>query len=399
LYAFQWKNFTLANELENLSKVLAVQACEATVFHAARILEFLAAAAVDRLSITPSANIFSNLATLQRYSLLSSPTKYWAHALRWMGNEVRHLHRALSHSDALLSAALVECWVEWFFFEYPFSPVLEKKPFMRGLEHLFSMQHRAHISPMVRLLRSVAEPVLFNPNDEEWKCLLPLTPVPAAALAEIQIDRGLLLEAMETLHLAQMFFPDNPRLIQLEALLQRRSGHPEEAVNLLAPFYEKSRDDDETIGILAGAYKAMWDDENSSDIFLLKKAHTVYREGWQRTKSTYLGINTAATALWKGKEELSILIAKEVAGLLYERCAILSKNPSTSDFILGFWEQVTMAEAVLLTGDMATARHLYVKAFHTHPEERGNMDSAKRQLAKHLAIKVPELGVDEFLSS
>src|SRR5437764_15081333 len=74
--------FVLRDNLERLGRVHGVDAPEATIFYAARILEALAAAALGTVGLEPSSNVFSNLDALQQFNLIPTSTRYWAHALR-----------------------------------------------------------------------------------------------------------------------------------------------------------------------------------------------------------------------------------------------------------------------------------------------------------------------------
>src|SRR6185503_19753593 len=68
-----------------------------------------------------TSNCFSNLSNIENYNLYDPErTGYWAHALRRLGNDVRHLRRAVQREDAELSVLLSERCIDWYFREFRF---------------------------------------------------------------------------------------------------------------------------------------------------------------------------------------------------------------------------------------------------------------------------------------
>ena len=114
----------LNHDLQCLAQVRGAGATEATIFYAARILEMLAAAALDALNLPASRNLFANLNVLERYNLIPTATRYRAHALRRQGNDVRHICRAITFTDADLAIGFVQVVLHWFFCHFPMGPRL-----------------------------------------------------------------------------------------------------------------------------------------------------------------------------------------------------------------------------------------------------------------------------------
>ena len=101
-------------EFQMLDLVSRAGASEAVIFYAARILEGLAADALDRRSLPVSASVYSNLELLNRFADVTTSLRHWSHSLRQLGNAVRHLHRGVSDFDAVVATHFAECWVDWF---------------------------------------------------------------------------------------------------------------------------------------------------------------------------------------------------------------------------------------------------------------------------------------------
>jgi tetratricopeptide (TPR) repeat protein len=215
------------------------------------------------------------------------------------------------------------------------------------------------------------------------------SPALPAALAEQLLEQRRNADARKVLDVAQSRFQHDLRLRQLEGLCLSREGRLDEAQAILEALDDKEwsarpAEDFETSGILAGVYKRQWDKTGSRD--WLVKAHATYEAGWQdsREKNTYLGINAAATALWLGETARVAPFAERVLAVLRKReraMAILGGPPR---FVLSFWDQVTLAEALLLLGSKPEARTCYQVAFRCNPEKQANIDGAREQAIKDL---------------
>jgi tetratricopeptide (TPR) repeat protein len=231
--------------------------------------------------------------------------------------------------------------------------------------------------PPARLIQKDVEdhPVLFS------------TPVLAAVLAEILLGRGKAEEALRVLHAAIDKSPNDLRLRQLMGLAWSRLGLLDLAIDCLEPLYTRFSDDEETAGILAGVYKRRWvrDRSNVAD---LEKSHHAYKKAWKFSgkKSTYVGINSATTALFLGRREEAGKQALEIENLLRQRTARLPGNLIDSRLDFRFWDQVTLGEAQLLQGHWETARDTYRAAFQQHPERSGDIDVSRRQRDEILKI-------------
>jgi len=400
--------FVLADELAKMLRVREQQAPEAVALYAARILEVLAAEALRALGLEPAANVFANIELLRQYDLMHTPMLYWADAVRRLGNVVRHVHRPVSDDDADLAALFVERLLHWFFCDISPDPVAGLTRDGQSL----------HLSPDDRLRQTTEgledchldAPAVANEVRAD-KCHAVLqSPIHLAVLGEILLDSEKPSErTLQFLRMARDRYDDDLRLRQLMALYWRRRKCPEKAVTLLEELHESTGGgDEETAGIYAAACKAMWlklrsgsrdrvpeveshaaSPARRASAEWLRKSHDAYFQGWKRSRaSTWLGINVAATALWLGDPKRSRRAAADVREALLDReshCA----RPGSDKVKFGYWEQVTLAEAELLLGNLDIARRRYIDASRAFPEKHGDIEVAERQLD----LNLPALGL------
>jgi hypothetical protein len=133
----------------------------------------------------------------------------------------------------------------------------------------------------------------------------------------------------------------------------------------------RSTIDEETCGILAGVYKRLWKKSHNAD--WLRQCQLCYQKGWQRSSEMngYLGINAAYTALNLEQESVARLLAAEVGRMLEKR--LQDFVTLGSGLALNYWDQVTLAEA-LLYEDPKRAAALYREAFAVFPEQKRNIN-------------------------
>lgn len=400
--------FVLADELAKMLRVREQQAPEAVALYAARILEVLAAEALRTLGLEPAANVFANIELLRQYDLMHTPMLYWADAVRRLGNVVRHVHRPVSDDDADLAALFVERLLRWFFCDMLPDPVAVLT--RDGQPLRLSRGDRLR-----QTTERLEDPCLDAPavakevHDDECHAVRQ-SPIHLAVLGEILLDSETPSErTLQFLRMARDRYDDDLRLRQLMALYWHRRECPEKAVTLLEELYESTGGgDEETAGIYAAACKAMWlklrsrsrgrapeaesraaGSARRAGAEWLRKSHDAYSQGWKRSRaSTWLGINVAATALWLGNPKRSRRAAADVREALLDReshCA----RPGSEKVKFGYWEQVTLAEAELLLGNLDIARRRYTDAARAFPEKRGDIDVAERQLD----LNLPALGL------
>jgi tetratricopeptide (TPR) repeat protein len=398
--AYRTGPFALAEDLAHLIAVQQVGAPEAVVFYSSRILDALAADALLRLGQAPATNLHANLQLLEHLNRIATTTRYWAHALRRLGNLVRHLTGRVGPEDAALAVLFAERWLEWFFRRFSHGhglPCLtcDGQPLGLGaageghvLLHLVEELEAAPMDPAAPPWQGEMgqHPALLN------------TAVLPTVLAEVLLQRNQHDAAFRVLELGLSRFPDDLRLRQLMGLHWSRKGELEEALRWLEPLATRFKDDEETAGITAGVYKRRWllNRANRGD---LERSHRAYRGAWKCSgkKSVYAAINAAATALWLGQEKDAGHLAGEVAELLRRRAASLPQDLRDPRLPFNYWDQVTLAEAQLLLGDWAAARRTYREAFARHATRLGDIRVTSNQLGEHLNALSRGDTVDAFL--
>jgi len=389
--AFTRGPFVLQHDLAMLQSVLRAGAPEATIFYAARILETLTAEAMSRVGLTPSASVLSNLDQLQQFSLIPATSRYWAHALRRMGNDVRHLLRAVSEIEARQSVLLVERWIEWFFCRYRVGPLagaitLDGRPIFEEIDrNLRDLMHACDSGTFFTRSAEQLSPAAID-------ALLDTPSVPAV-IGEMLLDRGRGEPALHIIDAALERFPVDARLLQLRALCLSRQSDPEclkTAREILEPLYDRHRQDPEIAGILAGVYKRLARNDPQT---WMSKSHRTYLAGWKesRQSNTYLGINAATTALWLGRNADAIALARAVEDVLLGRLKALKPYIPGAMQAMSIWDRMTLAEAMLIRGDLDSACATYQSASRDHASELENIAVARKQAESILRVLRPEM--------
>jgi tetratricopeptide (TPR) repeat protein len=389
------EQFDLGEDLRHLDGVRRVGAPEATIFYSARILEVLTADALQAAGLPASANVLSNLVVLEQFNLISPTTRYWAHSLRRSGNSVRHIRERVRAEDAEPALVIADRLLKWFFCDLRAGRQLPAITVDRG-------PIWQDACPELHAVIESFDDARFDPAatahqlEENRHGVLLRTPALPAVLADILLERGERDAAKVVLERALARFPGDLRLLQLMGLLCSRSLDFKQALAYLEPLYDKYTDDEETAGILGGIYKRLWQFEEANTDWL-GKSYRAYRRGWERSKysNAYPGINAATTALWLGRPSESRETAGKVRDILRSRVEAVHARP---DLVLDYWDQVSLAEAELLVGNVSVARTTYGEAFERHKLLRDNVEVSKGQLAEIL----PRLGLsvdpDEFLA-
>ncbi len=160
---------------------------------------------------------------------------------------------------------------------------------------------------------------------------------------------------------------DGVRAKQLRALALKTLGRREEALQILRELYEIGQVDPETAGLLAAIYKRDWLENNSGTAVIA--AYNLYRTAFDRTGDSYVGINAAALALWRGKKEESRRIAQKVLDTLDQM----------AETKLDHWQSATKAEALLLLEKIETACEWYEKAITKIPNRYRDIAAMRKQ--------------------
>ncbi len=381
--AYSTPHFALRDDLEKLGRVLKAGAAEASVLYCARILEVLAHDAMQRVGQDPSANLFSNLQLLEHVNRIGAATRYWAHALRRLGNVIRHVNLRVIEDDAAAASAFLWRCMHWFFCEFSHGPRL---PTLTGAGCRIDLNLDSDLLRQMQLLEEVD-----RASQADWSSMRfdfaaisgVRSPVLRGVWAEMLLARSELDRAREVLESGLTEHPEDVRLRQLLGLYYSRSGRLDLAVAYLEALPEGFRENEESIGILAGAYKRMWlADRMNSD--WLERAERAYRTGWKSSGRTnvYLGINAATMALFRGDATAAAQLAGDVERLLRRRMSSLPAELRGVGSAFSYWDQVTVAEARLLQGDRQGAEEMYAAACSAHAGRSADIQVALRQRAE-----------------
>lgn len=387
------ESFSLQEDLNRLRAVTSIGALEATVFYAGRILEGIVRKALATLSIDPSRYLLNNLLLLEQLNLLPRVTCYWAHALRRLGNDVRHLQRPVGSADSTLALVLIERLLAWYLQAFP-----DSHRSLQRDESLLDLGGPPQLREVVEALEKPnADPLQFSRElfDGRRNCLLS-APVLPAVLVQILVECGYTQEAEAVLEAALKKFSDDTRLRQLMGLCLSRSGKLREALQWIEPLSEQSLDDPETAGIHAGVHKRMW--QEGHDLCHLAKAQRIYFESWLRSRSSnaYVGVNAAAALLWLGRETESRFLAAECVVLLERRIHLLQRI--SEDRNLRTWDSLAFAEALFLAGNLEKSRSTYQCSIASVSKETSDVKVALEQLCIDLQALGLDADAEDFLS-
>lgn len=360
-------HFVLSHDLECLQRVSGAKAPEAAVFYTGRILEILAAQAVEDLQMSPHNALIANLELLEQYSLVPVTARYCSHALRRLANDARHVLRPITPADAELAELFATLALEWYFKLYPFGPQIVdlQTPAAAVLHGLLAQCGSAEGTALIDRVRS-------DPH-------LSKTAAIPAVVAEALLDSGRLDGAKAVIDDGLARFPGDARLLLLRGLHLSRTDDLAGALGILEPLFRKHPGDTEAAGILAGVCKRLW--LRNREAGLLKRSHETYLTGWKASRETsaYLGANAAATALWMGRSEFAQSLAQGVLDLVTSRMERLRKKIADPEMSMGFWNAATLAELRLLSGQAEAAKSAYERLFARHAEKRGSIKVARRQ--------------------
>jgi tetratricopeptide (TPR) repeat protein len=377
------RSYALLSDLQRLEIVRNANATEAVIFYGARILEALSGEALIRIGLTPTSSILNNLELLQQFGLIAAGPRYWAHGLRRLGNEVRHVLRQVTETDAHLAISFTTRYLTWFCCHFTFGPGLasvtadaaplfhDPRDSLQGV-----MSECDSDAPRPHVLYELA-----GKSQELWD-----TPVIPALIAEVLLDDGKNDWAGEVLGRSHARFPEDLRLNQLRGLLLSRIGEVDRARGLLEPMYARFRGDPEVAGILAGVYKRLGRSSGNAD--WLRKSHQTYAAGWResRQSSGYLGINAATSALLLGRTQIARQLAGQVRNLLEGRLKALASYMPDPLAKMSVWDRLTLAESHLLLGDRAAAAGHYRKALAQNASGQGVREVASGQAKAILSV-------------
>lgn len=375
----------ILDQVRRLVAIPAEAAPEGVIFYCARMLDGMCAGLVARIGQRPSPNIFSNLATVEALRLIDNISRELAHTLRRMGNAVRHSLADASVEDVKLAKVLTRELIDWFEALEPGAQFAAPRAALSA-----EIDQDWGVVAVVDLLAGVeagdaaaVEALLERRADILGSRFL------ATLCAEALIACGRAADAEALLDASAETFGSDQRHQQLSALVLSRTGRLEQAVKAADALIRRYPDDDETAGIAGGIYKRRWD-RDPSQTGALKKAHELYRKQWEKGKriNAYLGVNAASTLVYLGDIEAARAVAAEVVTAMAKRDAALktAKLTPQDGGLSAYYDEVSRAEAMLVSGDAAAARAAYDAAFRAYRQYSGTIKGAKAQAMKVAAM-------------
>lgn len=362
-------SFRLGEEVERAWRAAGLELREAAVFHGARLLEGILRTAGKRLGM-PFQETYAGIEALAGARCLDEAVRVAAHALRQVGNDVRHVQRALGQDEHWVALAFARLILQWY-----------ASRFSQGLrlgEAELTLPATRYNALVWRLLhvRTGAQMREILPELHDG---LKRAPLLTSVVIEKTIDLRLWNEAERLIRSAEQRESRSRRTLELKALLYSRRGQPERAIGLLErlrirPF------DSELPGILAGAHKRVW--QQRGNVLHLHKARALYQQAWRTSQSPYVGVNAAACLSWSGEAREAGEVAQQVVEAL-QRQARFWPEDDTDRLNWDFYSLATMAEALWLSGNASEAREWESQALARGREQGAPVDIFREQMALH----------------
>lgn len=343
---------TLALELAKLAKLQGLGMPEAIAFYAGRIVEDLAQQALSKSNLQHGNDLDTNLNLLFQWGRIDEGALASGHMLRRLGNQARHLDRAIEVSEEPTIVGLLQLWLEWY--TRNFTNVQKHDP-----AAVVAFGDWSSLTPLLRLLAlGKCERIGEEFTSSDTIDVL-LADASIAGFAGERLIDCRNPQADEFTKQAKVRFPNERRITQIRALYFSRNGSTGDAVTLLQHMSKFSRHDSETFGILGGAYKNLW--TQTQDPQFLQKAHQQYEKGAREFPADYyLRINVAATSLWLGERHQARAQANEALQILANFGFTGNKGDIPKNAT--YWVVATLAEANLLAEKYPKAFSLYEQA-------------------------------------
>jgi len=212
---------------------------------------------------------------------------------------------------------------------------------------------------------------------ELWKRRTEWMPDSAAVHEFVRraLSSGEFLIAYDVAHAAvDEFHPDDIWLKQRMALALAQMGAATRAQAVLTPLAAGSPPNRETLSILGRTYKDQWCAHPSNEQYL-RQSFDCYNRAFEiEPPDFYPGINAATVAFLLKETDKAHALAKKVL-------KICQAQPDD------YWRNATIAETLVILGDLDGARQAYRKAVGTAGDNLHALSSTRKQarvLSRHL---------------
>lgn len=378
-------NFNLVRDIENMIAVSGIGANEATIFFAGRILEAISSELVITLGAKEKSNVFANLCVVDDFRLIDTCTLHWAHGLRRLSNQIRHILKRAEAQDGDVAIILCQIWLNWYF-KSGLSKVRESHEI-----HFTSPTDRSGMYAYVNFINTWIEAKSTDISEFEYDSVFSRQPLLASPIIEELINKKQYQQADLVITQSLHHHPNELRLLQLKGLLLSRMGKLQQARTQLEIARKAAPQDDETSGILAGIIKQQWQRKRKDNY--LTEFGRLYCRGWERSrnKNIYLGINSAAYCYWSGQRLEAQAIATKIERMYEERQTTIESLKSNSDKLahlqsMNYWDLASLAEARFLAGKYREAFNSYNELFNNPVNHQQPHHVPARQLLFHLSF-------------
>jgi len=362
-------SYRLVDEVSRAWRAAALEMREAAVFHAARLLEGIFRTAGKRLGMKFQ-ETYAGIEALSGARCLDEPVRIAAHAVRQVGNDVRHVQRVLGEDEHWIALAFVRLILHWYGSRFSHGlRMTEAELMLPATPHDLLVQRLLHVQSGAQMREIL--PDLYD--------ALARAPLLVSVAIEKAIDLRLWKEAERLIRSAERLDGRDRRILELNALLHSRKGQPERAIELLERLKIRPYDS-ELPGILAGAHKRVW--QRRGNPLHLRKARSLYLQAWRTSQSPYVGVNAAACLSWSGEQSEAGKVARQVIEALHQQARYWPKDDADR-LNWDFYSLATMAEALWLSGQVSEAQEWESHALSRGREQGAPVDIFVEQMALH----------------
>lgn len=200
------------------------------------------------------------------------------------------------------------------------------------------------------------------------------------------IKRGNYLQAIDSAN-RNLLQTGDPLVRKPLALALSRMGHPEEALKVLKPLLNEGADP-ETNGLVGGILKRNW--LTTGKMEFLEDSYNFYLKAFREGRDYWTGINAATLARIMDRD-VSQSLAEEVLSICWAEYESMGTRSS-------FWLLVSIAEAHLVKGDIATAIKWYKLVTPMAYKSVGQIKTVRRN-ARMLCKKLGEEALTQLMDA
>jgi tetratricopeptide (TPR) repeat protein len=206
---------------------------------------------------------------------------------------------------------------------------------------------------------------------------------------EALLRQGEFIQALERTRAGLGTAPGDPALTLQRSRALLGLGATQEARRALLSLLRRDRGSEEALGLLGRVWKDLWETAATpaARTRALARSLACYRRTFERTGSTWAGINAATLAWVSGRQDEAQALARRVRASCLET---LDQAPPAE----AYWPLATLGEAALLLGHPDEALTCYARAAALGRGRWWDLASTARSLEllmAHLGVEDPRL--------